>query len=240
MRLFSKFHDIYDPLFKYGMSDKSFVFNRVQEEFEWKKPHGSVPCSEVELHGIKWYIYYEFVGFCGKLYPMVRFESFSSVTTKTVYAYNLQELCDHFPLFAKYKDIKRTRKDRYQYKDYGRRLFFDIADWFENLHQGRYSYVDPKPFLTLFREKRCAYFYVKSQRRARAMVTLYPLLKEIFFHRNFVSVMEMFQQLEMYLLNDLASLDIVKALPISDDLKAQTHGFDKWSFRKESSKKSVT
>jgi hypothetical protein len=168
---------------------------------------------------------------------MVRFSAFSSAETKPVYVYSINSLCENFPVFAKYKDTKRTRKDRYQYKDHGRRLFFDVVDWFDTLHRGKYSSVDPKQFLALFREKRCAYFYVQSQSRARPLVTFYPVLKDIFFHRNFVSVMEMFQALEMYLLNDLAQLDAVKALPISDKLHAETHGFNEWSFRKEPTKR---
>ncbi|MFA5313211.1 MAG: hypothetical protein WC375_07860 [Methanomassiliicoccales archaeon] len=239
MRLFSKFHDIYDPLFKYGISDKSFVFNRVQEEIEWKKPHSSIAPTEIDINGERWDLYYELVGFCGKIYPMVRFVPFSSeISGSSVYVYGINELCERFPVFAQYNGVKRTRKDNYQYHNHIRYSYFDIADWFKDLHCGQFCYVDPKQFMNLFMDKRCAYFYVKhGANRLRSNVVFYPSLKDISFHRNFASVMEMFQVLEMYLLNDLAQLDVAKAEPISDELHAQTHGFDKWSFRKEPSKR---
>jgi hypothetical protein len=50
-----------------------------------------------------------------------------------------------------------------------------------------------------------------------------------------------FNSIERYLTNELAKRDVkrdqsIKDNPVPDKIKAESHGFDKWSFRKESTK----
>ena len=69
-------------------------------------------------------------------------------------------------------------------------------------------------------------------------VLVNPRLAAIEFWRRF-DAFTAFQMLERFLANDLAPTDARMDRPIPDRLKAQSHGFDKMSFRKEPSRKRI-
>lgn len=67
-----------------------------------------------------------------------------------------------------------------------------------------------------------------------------PLLAYVEFHKH-IDAFQAFLAIEQYLSNDLAPRDIkrdmsIKDNPVPDKIKAESHGFDKWSFRKEPAK----
>lgn len=233
MRLVSKFHDVYDPLFKYGMSDKSFTFVREQREISLSYS-GNIysPSDDVEdIDGNKLFVHFYVVGFCSRIYPCIKFyPQYSTTGTEkpTVWIYNVDQLCKRFPIFNQYRGASCPKFLYFSKGKNAKKYFYHkYVSWLENSEQGKH--LEPT-----FLKYRCAYFLYDGMKPS---ITLYPILKILQFQKNFPSIMEMFQRLEMYLLNDLAQLDVVKAKPISDKLKAETHGFDHFSFRKESTKR---
>ena len=68
---------------------------------------------------------------------------------------------------------------------------------------------------------------------------MYPILKNLSFFKMF-DAYTCFQKIEHFLTNEIVKPDEISPeiqASITDELKAQAHGYDKWSFRKEPSKK---
>jgi len=79
----------------------------------------------------------------------------------------------------------------------------------------------------VFRQYKAAYFHVDY----RNGLTLYPILRKYQFYKVF-SAPSAYQEIEMYLGNVLHPRDNPHIDPVPDVIKAESHGFDKWSFRK--------
>jgi hypothetical protein len=76
--------------------------------------------------------------------------------------------------------------------------------------------------------------YVSERTEGRLMVN--PVLSDIGFQK-ILDPFTAFQELERFLANDLAPRDVRMDQPVPDKINAESHGFDKMSFRKESTKK---
>ena len=63
-------------------------------------------------------------------------------------------------------------------------------------------------------------------------IVVNPNLSNLQFSKVFNSE-QAFQEISMYLGNDMADSSAVESRPISDELRAETHGFDKFSFKKK-------
>jgi hypothetical protein len=67
-------------------------------------------------------------------------------------------------------------------------------------------------------------------------VIINPVLSVVLMHRR-IDPFSAFNSIERYLTNELAKRDVkrdgsIKDHPVLDKIKAESHGFDKWSFRK--------
>lgn len=62
------------------------------------------------------------------------------------------------------------------------------------------------------------------------VLTEYPFLKSLQFFRVMPPI-QCLQEIELFLNNDLAPLDKPPVWPVPDKIKAESHGFDKFSFR---------
>ncbi len=87
--------------------------------------------------------------------------------------------------------------------------------------------------MNLFEAKKLAYFAIDPTNYGvkTKEVEIYPILKKYQFYKVF-DTYEAFQKIEHFLTNELIKPDDMKVV-IPDNLKAQSKGFDKWSFRKE-------
>jgi coproporphyrinogen III oxidase len=82
--------------------------------------------------------------------------------------------------------------------------------------------------------KKYAYFILEFNNETRDVnIVTYPILKNYEFFKVF-NPYETYQQIEMFISNLAINED--RIVMISDKLKAETHGFDKFSFRKDKSK----
>jgi len=76
--------------------------------------------------------------------------------------------------------------------------------------------------------------------RYSSSVIINPILSVVMMHR-IIDPFSTFNSIERYLTNELAKRDVkrdqsIKDNPVPDKIKAESHGFNKWSFRKESTK----
>lgn len=230
MRISSKIHDYYDGLI--DPSDKSLVFVRDPKSIKLNKDVlDQLPRSNTSTFNVdgKNYTFNELlVGFCGKIYPMVHLQIYKNgnVECEDHFCYTVEDLKKYIPVQLQ-DDI--TEKRHYRKINY--------KSWL--LGQNYYNFnfyqmtnvLNNQKIFDLFRQYRIAYFLISHQ-GGEWVCESYPILKKIQFHKVH-DAYEAIQNIEMYLNNELAPQDVVKALPISDKLKVETHGFDpKWSFRK--------
>ena len=97
------------------------------------------------------------------------------------------------------------------------------VDWFKRFQD------PPNPLSRVFFDHKAAYFNL-----TRDGLTIYPILRQLAFFKVF-GVPDAYQTIEMYLGNVLHRRDNPYIAPVPDKIKAESHGFDKWRFRKEPS-----
>ena len=248
MRMATKIRDYYDGVIRSTMNDKSFTFVREPREIgmvDFRLPHTIDAETSKDNITIEFFI----VGFCGKIYPGIsacrssKFYGYETyIKPVTVYFYDWEEAKKFIPF-----DRMGSRWD-------GSRKLFSIGSdkaaieaWLVHGRSGsswyRHNTIEAKtdPKITrFFMDERVAYFKVtRESRRGRIIVDAYPILKDVGFYKVFDSYTG-FQQIENFLTNELVKPDEIKQEiqeSITDELKVQAHGYDKWSFRKEPQKK---
>ncbi len=231
MKLISDFKDYYDPVFIQLSHDPSNMFIRKTHEIFIESESFPTFVFDKNHERIKTGI----IGFCGKFYPyMLRYyyinpkdPSYDGYRTIPQYYYTFQE-------FGKIIEFKKL---------YGRKLFSsyntkkDVELWF---NKGTYYYspvdfISKLRFMDIFKQYNCCYFNTFTDNecaRHKSKVVIYPVLNDCQFYRVF-DLYSAYQQIEQYLLNELAKPDAMKINPIPDHIKAQSKGFNKWSFRSE-------
>ena len=115
MLIVSRFHDYYDSVRAYGV-DKSCVYKRDNRKYgytlgDWRNQ--IIPGMEF-LSG--WSAHFSLVGFCGKIYPLVRMDRNTHSyecddDIKSVFFYNADDLVNFF----KEKEIKLQRFRGWRY-----------------------------------------------------------------------------------------------------------------------------
>ena len=234
MRMISKIHDYYDGVARNTISDKTFTFVRKTKDL------GEIKCDLLSLTSYETKdrsitIEGEVVGFCGEIYPCIRI----SVTPKfgplpreknTFYMYEWDEA----EIFIPWKELTKIRRFYIDPRD-------EVKSWLTKGHMKKSWYNkdmigvrSDSELKKLFLEHDIAYFKIIRECRDTKLIA-YPILEKLSFYKVFDSYTG-FQALEYYLTNELVKPDEINFEP-SDKLKAQAHGFDKWSFRKESTKK---
>ena len=228
MRLISKIHDYYDPLT--DSSDKSLIFKRDNQEINLDLADELYSLSycirqtvTIGNYDRTCYIESSIVGFCGKIYPVIKLNfQYAYEESNIYYCYDMESVNQHF----NWNEVKTNS-----------RILFSVSD-IENWFNGSSSrwldrnidFRKKSNLLNMFKKHNVAYFHIYNGR-----IELYPILKKINFYKVF-DIYSCMTALENYLTNELAPPDSMKILPISDKLKAETHGFDKHSFRKEKQK----
>ena len=87
----------------------------------------------------------------------------------------------------------------------------------------------------------CAYFHIRRgwddlKRITNTRLFKYPVLKDLHFY-NVKDSYQTYQDIEMFLANDLANVN-QKPVPVGNDkVLASSKGYNKYSFRKDKTKK---
>lgn len=163
------------------------------------------------------------IGFCGSIFPVIEFHLRSSTTNEL--CFSLAEVDAFMEKNLRSKELKIYRGEAPR-RLMGWRWWTDrksYAKFFEECKQAK------DKFASLFEEKRCPVFVAERGNWGDGKITYNALLRRYDFMRVFDPYMA-YQEILMFM-NNLAVPQ--KPMPvIPDELKAETHGFDKWSFRK--------
>jgi len=258
MRLISKHQDYYDYIAKNPtMSDQSYIWKRKPKEV---KVNFAIPRSihtgSIERHysdGIWFYGTHAIsfvVWFCGRAIPMM----------KIIYENKPDEYVssiDDFPPELQ-KDWGEIRKSKFKNHYNDIMNVFDLAEkpWTATnvdiikLDGGvapskidvneMHRQVGSPVFCTcnlnecLGGDSHPGCFNIGSYNRPYVIAN--PILSAINFHK-VIDAFSAFKEIERFLTNEMAPRDFRMDQPVSDKINAESHGFDKFSFRKESTKK---
>lgn len=246
MKLITKFRDYYDNMFK-KYEDKLYKFVRETSNFNYI-PYIRGKRIEMIYDDLRYELSFGVVGFCGKIYPYIQCEhqpshySFDYTENKNPivvneYYYSYNDIIKDF-VGIDNGAVKLTR------------TFFenitinDIKTWFNSgtLYFKSNHIVDvlnDQKLKNIFINKSVAYFtfnceksrtYDETNAKNATIITLYPILSDLQFYKVF-DIYTTFQMIQNFLLNQLIKPDTIN-IKITDEMKAQSKGFNKWSFRK--------
>lgn len=220
MRIISKTKDYYDGCQRYGMDEK-FCYVRKSETIKdipdsLKKYVDQCTWSYKRAQGSP-YVTREILGFCGKIYGVLRCAPSP---------YNLSPE-DTF----KYKppQTEKNKKNK-------RNSFRNLKIW-EKQSLGEFlgATLDDQPFIDV----NAPIFYIRVTHPTYGDGTILKTnitLSDVKFHTQ-MDPFTTYQEIEMYLRNNLANTKD-PIMPVGDDVcVASSKGFDKFSFRKDKSKK---
>jgi hypothetical protein len=232
MRIISDFRDYYDASQALG-HDPTVVYLRKQKEIlipdfpfpttKYRRCLWYYRSWDRDINEIKSYT----IGFCGKIYAVIQMRA--SGEEKYSYCYTIKAVDAFMEKYCKKKDIEAFRKkqkwNKLSTRDNFKKFFDDTAakrDAFENI------FVENGVPIFLAEEGRTAWNAPKKPVPLTANVEL----KQYQFYKVF-DTYTAFQEIEMY----LSSIAVPsKEMPeITDVLKADSKGFDKFSFRADSS-----
>ena len=232
MRLVSKIRDYYDGVIRTTANDKSTFFNREQDEFKFKL--SIAPFEKLKTDDFEYDFFHHIVGFCGEMHPCIEIykQSQYGYGSETNYAYSFDDIEKLIPLDA--KSSLSTITKRYRQMNNHIRI---MKNWLEQgvetsyWRNEQYSIKGDKRLKKIFTDKRIVYYDICNRCRwGKFSLYIHPILKDIQFYKVFDSY-SCFQKIEHYLNNELIKPDEIDYVP-TDKLKVQSHGFDKWSFRK--------
>jgi hypothetical protein len=237
MKIISKDNDYYDsvlissqPIYVRKQEEK--LLNELQSDV--KKIIELAP-SQVDLGNGRIVLTSRVVGFCGRAYPVVKFDfhrynsdSFSTAGHIEMYAYSKAEV-EHMLLHfcRSLKDVASMYSRDKKVRTWMWSVPFNELT-VENFFEYRGKKIDDSIFFNI----KAPSFLLSRQNRRKNTSTLIvnPVLKEI----NFQRVMDPFttaQELEMYLGGVLGNIE-KDTVDIDDVHLAAQKGFDKYSFKR--------
>lgn len=235
MRILSSFRDYYDSVQAMGQ-DRSILYLREQKEEELgeesleKYPFPSILGVN---HHVNFFngptVWAQTIGFCGKIYGCARLACYNSgrYESSEAFCYNVDEVTEF--IRANYKE---KNFEGYMSKE-------NTKDWTRNLRRQHFE-----EFFRLHEEQRDRhlemFFSTKTpiivgvRRIYSARLTHNAKLRDYEFMRQF-DPYQAFQEIQMFM-GSLAEDRKVVPVPSDEDM-VSIKGFDKWSFRKEPTKK---
>jgi hypothetical protein len=241
MRIISKFHDYYDTAMGYG-HDASVVFNRVTPELdkqqsqqllnayapftrrygeEIRTKFGSLNYTDLIFSSVN-------IFFCGKAYYglTARYSYPDPKLPELATVYDYQHMLDTCAMLkVKPREVDKRDKARRWWlrKD---RIWW-AADYFDVTPDNK------KLADVMVANRHSIIAVVRTARDAEVIVC--PQLKPFHFFKVLPPYLA-FQELDMWLSGVLAEDPAMRMVKIEDKYRIAQHGFDKWSFRKQSEK----
>lgn len=246
MRIISKFKDYYDSSIGYGI-DPLVVYKRFDQRYELQRlswrlrgsdstedqivkdirkvlPKPDRICGELFSH--------VYVGFCGKIYTGLAYHVGSDPDVPVRATTYWDGLMRHYETRWQYawseRDVPAAELTQSRVEKFSRGFMQceSMQEWFERNDSAR-TIANTDVFTK--------YGIVSFVLHDGALITDGPLT-QVRFQRvmdNFTA----FQEISMFVSGVLGSANDVEPEPITDELRAQTKGFDKRSFRKDPTKK---
>ena len=240
MRVFSKFHDYYDGCLAYGADPKT-VYLRNEIPFksrkEWPIHIHTTPLRTRFRNVIskflgRWGEYdHGLILFCGKPYPYVCFSRTikgnqynPTAVIELTYCYNIEQIGEYF---AKHG----SKEERIQYFNSVVRKQDSFKQAFEVFFkQNQIVEKTINDILCKF-ESPCIHLVIRDNHYEGDALVVNPELKKLQFYR-IVDAYTAFQELSMYISGVMGG-SAPPMIEIGDKIRAEKHGFDKWSFRKK-------
>ena len=238
MRIISDFHDYYDCIQSSGQDLETIYFRKRKKVALNELPFPAFRCKYSQS---KVFFREIIVGFCGKIYPVLKINCRHYGEEDTEYfCYNVNEVDEVVRTNCKKKEIaaylvRGSKKywcehSKYWYNEH-RRTF--IEQFFNKCAEEQDAYNEL--FITSKSPIFVARYYSKIYPKCQHSIIYNDSLQKIQFVRLFDPYMA-FQEIYSYISNIAQPL---KPIPdISDRDMLEAKGFDKkWSFRKEPTKK---
>lgn len=261
MKIVSNFSDYYDCGLAWGR-DEAVMYLRLKKELQPDTAQPGFPpfkaCSRACWRHGTWYddqntTYKKVVGFCGKVYGALNFNKHGGNTGHHIEAwcYSVDDV-DRF-VEQHYSDDEKERyyQPPLKGKTYWRREYRDsknapqverrffVNEFFEEMEKVRSKHLSyfaeqGVPIFVTVCEKDKVYQLARSNNKIPPRLILNDCLKDVNFQKVFDPVAA-FQEVSMF----VAGMAVPsKPMPeISDETMRDIKGFDKWSFKKEPSKK---
>ena len=255
MRIISNFHDYYDSALGFGR-DPNIIYERHERRVEAYPYQDSSPreialvenaCdAEEQVHSVKLAMsrmHQHFrtpaagiIFFCGGTYPYVRLGSDHYIQMKDkvppAYCFFLAD--------ADKQAEKLPQKVRDQFME-GEDKRFDMrrGDYVERTIRGAVgnflntSFASENRLVELHRQLEAPIFVYEQWEGFRVIVN--PMLKNFEFYKA-MDPFSAFQEISMFLSGVIGGKER-DTVEIGDNLRAEMHGFDKWSFRRPPSGK---
>lgn len=227
MRIISKNHDYYDGVQRMGQ-DMSVLYVRKESDvvLDYTVYNFDRPEDFGDMNA-RLFV----VGFCGRVVPCIKLSYYSGCSEKKVFCY----ACGDVRKFAD-KVLNKKQLEQFYKKEKNRRYinsyngFNRICNMFDIYQKPRYSSRKVIDYRGLFEQYGCPVYVVDHTANT---IYLNCELKKYEFYR-IVDAYTAFQTIYQWQAN-IAQPE--KPMPvISDSLKIQSHGFDKYSFRKDKTK----
>ena len=219
MRIISDFHDYYDVGMQNGI-DPQLPYRRFRRE-EKIDPcrSGLFYPSYFDDYCVKKYKVL-FLGFAGKIYPFFEYANDS---------HEMAYLFDFDKIDFKYFDDTMSDIIWHCRRSKSRKMESrQILAWIKNDLKTIVAYKDKKELLDLFDKFKTAIFV---HRLEHTTIIINERLNQYGFQK-VLPPMQAFQELEMYV-GSYLTRPAIEEPPIPDKIKAEIHGFDKYSFRKD-------
>lgn len=216
MRIISKFYDYYDCIQKFGI-DKSIIYNREEQEIK-----NDLPEVIKEFYRYRSGTYHINTYNSARCFAVILIDKcyFGLHLSDHIYDPNFKYVHHYFytkESFYKYLNDNNIKIDNNVYRGYKDSLPIGCIDIGMDL---AIKYKSPI-FTYDFKEYGNEYTFKKD-----------TFLKEYQFYKVMEPLM-IYQKIQMFVSGVLSTPE-KEPWPISDKLKAESHGFDKWSFRKQS------
>ena len=232
MRIISNFKDYYDVVLSHGQ-DVSTTFIRKTKEYDNKSTEVKLLKSilytddldEIVVDNSRYFNsdYNLSVNsgnilfFCGKIYPFTTI--YHTIDYKQTLSYHYD-----FNSVDKYIIAHGNKKTR---EEWGKnsKLFKYFRHYFskDKLNKLFNIKLDNNKLIKLHHELGSPYFLYNKT------LTINPVLKEIEFYKT-LDVYSTYQEIDMFLTGILGDSE-PKIIEVSDTIKKEKHGFDKWSFK---------
>ena len=223
MRIISDFHDYYDVGMQNGV-DPQLPYRRFRrEEYLELYKQGLFYPSYFDDYCAGKYAFL-FIGFAGKVYPAF---VYANKLNENVYIFDFDGITPNY-----FEDIVddaiRCCGRSKSYKRESQQLLVRLKNDVKTM----WAYKDDKYLLDLFDRFKTAIFV---HRLEYSTVIINERLN-LYDFQKILPPMQAFQELEMYV-GSYLTRPVIEEPPISDKIKAEIHGFDKFSFRKDKTTK---
>ena len=228
MRIISKFRDYYDSIQAHGI-DQTVMYIRKEEPVIITKNSNKTLVSltnGIMRQGIgsHWvnrvYPFIDYlILFCGKLYPGISVVIQEKGSTHFSYAEKIVYLWSRN--VDTHSILKKAEIPANRINNYG----FSIVSYFDFFRQ-----YTSKDLLSIHAEYDSPILLLKREKYNGISCSLNPNLSAVKFERC-LDPFTAFQELAMFISGVMGGKS-PKTVEISDKVRAEKHGFDKWSFRK--------